>query len=85
MACIYEVLQDGSPVWTDTTDEYVGMTHFPAEFRQRPTVGVVELVIDGEVIARQEPLNIDAYMEGVRRDIEGTLEISVDDAAAEVG
>ena len=85
MATSYEVRVDGATVWSEDRDAYEGVSAFPAEYRQRPTAGVVELVVDGEVIARQEPLDVEAFLEGVRRDVTGELAVTIDDATAEVG
>ena len=51
----YRVEADGVEVWSDTTDDYAGLSHFPVEYRQRPAAGVVCLFVDGEIIATNIP------------------------------
>jgi dihydroorotate dehydrogenase len=62
LAGAIEVRKDGETVWTDTTDEYQGVGHFPAEHRARPTAGVVELdgALDGEGEASADVLRLAA-------------------------
>lgn len=52
----YEVLVDGVSAFKKTTKEDTfDREVFPPEFRQRPAVGEVTLITDGEVIAVLRP------------------------------
>lgn len=57
MACKYEVMIDGAVVWSHETDEYEGFATFPAEYRGRPETGEVHLIVNGETIGVQRPLD----------------------------
>lgn len=57
MACKYEVVIDGVVVWSHETDEYEGWNTFPAEYRGRPESGAVHLIVNGETIGVQTPLD----------------------------
>lgn len=85
MPCKYEVRVDGKAVWSEDRDGYEGRDAFPAEYLQRPTSGVVELVVDDEIIARQEPLDVDAFVDVIKQNITGTMNMTLDDTTAEVG
>lgn len=57
MACKYEVVIDGTTVWSHETDEYEGFATFPDEYRRRPESGEVHLIVNGETIGVQRPLD----------------------------
>ena len=52
----YEVKVNGKSVWTDESDDYNGIMHFPEEYRDRPKKGHVDLILNGEIIGHQTPL-----------------------------
>lgn len=53
MTTTYRVDVDGTTVWTGETDDYQGLTVFPAEYRGRPETGEVCLFVNDELIGRQ--------------------------------
>ncbi len=57
MTCKYEVVIDGETVWSHETEEYEGFATFPVEYRARPETGEVHLIVNGETIGVQRPLD----------------------------
>lgn len=51
----YRVEVDGVTVWTDTQDSYLGVHHFPDEYRGRPTSGYIALFVNDECISHAVP------------------------------
>jgi hypothetical protein len=56
MSAIYRVEQpEGTVVWTDTTDDYVGYHHYPAEFTDNTLVSSTTYVYLDDVLISVVP------------------------------
>lgn len=51
----YRVEVNGTEEWSDTSSDYLGLHHFPAEYRQRPASGQVRLFVDDVIISNAVP------------------------------
>jgi hypothetical protein len=68
----YRVVKDGTEVLNVQTDEYEGLEPF-GEHRQRPESGRVELWVDDEIVAVQEPLDEAAEQAALVAQLEAQL------------
>lgn len=51
----YKVEVNGNEVWSDSSSDYLGLHHFPAEYRDRPSAGLIRLSVDDVVISNAVP------------------------------
>ena len=76
MACTYQVVIDGEIVWEHETEEYEGLTTFPANYVARPESGAVHLIVNGETIGIQVPLE-DLVEAAILADAPDTITVSM--------
>lgn len=51
----YRVEIDGIEEWSDSSSEYLGINHFPAEYHGRPTTGSIKLYVNDVLISNAVP------------------------------